>query len=64
MADEWPVETPDHKLVGTQVQSLVTGVVGKVIKRVEHDASLLIEYTDDAGNRVEAWVEQRHAKAL
>lgn len=56
-------ESKRHKLLGSVVK-LPGGYVGKVVSRVEHDPTILVEAEDADGSTRRVWFAEADAKPL
>lgn len=59
-----PTETTKDTLVGKQVRSKASGIIGKVTGRVDHEPQYRIQWIDDAGNTAETLIEKSDAEAV
>jgi hypothetical protein len=59
-----PKTTTDDKLVGKQVRSRASSIIGKVVERIDHEHQYRIAWTDENGDHAEVVIEASDAEAV
>lgn len=59
-----PTATKDDKLVGKQVRSKASSIMGEVVERIDHEAQYRVRWTDAQGNTAEATFEASDVEAI
>jgi hypothetical protein len=59
-----PKTTTDDKLVGKQVRSRASSIIGKVVERIDHEPQYRIAWTDENGDHAEVVIEASDAEAV
>lgn len=59
-----PTVTKKDPLVGKQVRSKASGLIGRVIERVDHEPQYLIEWTNHDNTTAQVHIEKSDVEAI
>lgn len=59
-----PTTTKKDDLVGKQVRSKASSIIGKVTERIDHEHQYRVEWKDQDGNKAEATFEASDVEAI
>lgn len=59
-----PTTTKKDDLVGTQVRSKASSIIGHVTERIDHEPQYRVQWTDRDGNKAEATFEASDIEAV